>query len=47
MESRTIIAFALIGVVLLIITGWGIHLIRERRRAKLIARNEWSGRHKV
>jgi hypothetical protein len=47
MESRTIIAFALIGVVLLIMAGWGIHLLRERRRAKLIARNEWSARDKV
>lgn len=47
METRTIIAYALIGVVILIIAGWGIHLLRARRRAKLIARNEWAERRKT
>jgi hypothetical protein len=47
MESRTLIAYALIGVVVLILVGWGIHLLRERRRAKLIARNEWTSRRKA
>jgi hypothetical protein len=44
MESRTMIAYALIGIVLLIAAGWGMHWMRARRRARLVARNEWKGR---
>ncbi|MES2442504.1 MAG: hypothetical protein V4574_06705 [Pseudomonadota bacterium] len=47
MEARTIIAYALLGVVALIVLGWGIHLLRQRRRAKAIARNDWSERRKA
>lgn len=47
MEPRTIIAYALIGVVILIAVGWGIHLQRMRRRARMIARNEWTKRRKA